>query len=137
MSGHTGVANALLQHGVNLSAVTRSGQTALHLAVCNGHLAVTALLLDRPDASVVLNVRDAQGKLPLDLAYATKNQLMIDYFDSSKRATHLKVKQLEDLVLDLQAQVQQLSEDKQQGIVKHTTLFKVPSSSALTTLCAH
>jgi len=124
MAGHTGVVNALLLHGVNLAAVTRSGQTVLHLAVCNGHLAVTALILDRPDASVVLNIRDAQGKLPLDLAYATKNQLMIDYFDSGKRATHLKVQQLEDTVRDLQREVQQLSEDKQQGIVRHSTLFK-------------
>lgn len=124
MAGHTGVVSALLQHGVALSAVTRSGQTALHLAVCNGHLAVTALLLDKPDASAVLNIRDAQGKLPLDLAYATKNQVMIDYFDSTKRATHLKLKQLEDLVHDLQREVQQLSEEKQQGIVKHSTLFK-------------
>jgi uncharacterized coiled-coil protein SlyX len=124
MAGHASVVSALLQHGVNLSAVTRAGQTVLHLAVCNGHLAVTALLLDRPDASVVLNVRDAQGKLPLDLAYATKNQVMIDYFDSTKRATHLKMKQLEELVAELQREVQQLSEEKNGAIVKHSTLFK-------------
>jgi len=124
MAGHAHVVSELLRHGVNLNCVTRAGQTVLHLAVCNGHLAVTALLLDRPEAAAVINMRDAQGKLPLDLAYATKSQLMIDYFDSSKRATHLKIQQLEDRAAELQSQVHTLQDEKQAAIVKHTALFK-------------
>lgn len=118
--------SALLQGGpgLQLTAVTRAGQTALHLAVCNGHLAVTALLLDRPDCAAALNVRDAQGKLPLDLAFATKNQTMIDYFDSTKRATHLKMQRLEEHVAELQQQLALALEEKQVAIVKHATLFK-------------
>lgn len=46
-NGHTEVAAALLTHGANLTATTKSGWSALHLAAKEDHIGITALLLSK------------------------------------------------------------------------------------------
>ena len=58
-------ARVCLQHGANVNAVDEAGQTALHSAALQRGDAFVEFLAD---SGARLDVKDKQGRLPLDLA---------------------------------------------------------------------
>jgi ankyrin repeat protein len=58
---------------VNLSAESKDGRTAMHLAICNGHAEAVKSLID---GGVDPSVRDEYGRTPLD--YAKEDRIKLE-----------------------------------------------------------
>jgi len=65
----------LLERGADINAATRAGQTALVVAVINGHTEVVKLLLDNKADPMVM---DETGKMAVDYAIAAKRADLIE-----------------------------------------------------------
>ncbi|XP_078699981.1 uncharacterized protein LOC144926827 [Branchiostoma floridae x Branchiostoma belcheri] len=66
MYGHTGVVELLIQHGADLEARDRNGQTALHRASRDGHTGVVELLIQH---GADLEAMDRFGGRPVDYVH--------------------------------------------------------------------
>lgn len=71
--GHTKVVQIIINHGhnkkkVNLTMNNLAGNTALHVACENGHLAIVKLLLDCSDFIRDINAQNTNGDTALHLA---------------------------------------------------------------------
>ncbi len=62
LHGHTGVAEILLEHGAEIAARDRHGETPLHVACARGNAATARLLLERGSD---INTADGEGITPL------------------------------------------------------------------------
>lgn len=70
----------ILERGGNVNAVDRKQTTALHLATAKGDLEIVKVLLKSP--CINLLAKNSQGKTPLDIANESKNQNIIEVFES-------------------------------------------------------
>lgn len=65
LNSHLGVAETLIRHGANVTALTYLNRTALHQAAQSGSLSVTQMLVR---AGLPVTCRDKEDLTPLDLA---------------------------------------------------------------------
>ncbi len=93
ISGHVQVGKILVESGANIAVTTPSGMTPLHAACEGGHPAFVEFILKtvaEQDAladetvqgaetqmSKLYNTKDADGKLPFDLAIAGKHKAVV------------------------------------------------------------
>lgn len=59
------VKQSLLNHGADVNSMNHRGESALHLAVCDGHSSLSRLLLDR---GADITLKDRNGLAPLSIA---------------------------------------------------------------------
>lgn len=97
------VKQLLLNHGADANATNLKGNSALHLAVCDGHQALSRLLLD---GGADVTLRDRIGLAPLSIAsecglyevtgvlleYDLESQIGLDIVDDALRRAVLKDK---------------------------------------------
>ena len=82
---HLDIARVLLQHGADVNAQSLARDSALHVAVRNGHRSVCALLLSDPRCDA--RVTDAQQKTALERAEEKGDRALLDCFDTTRRQT--------------------------------------------------
>lgn len=59
------VKQSLLNHGADVNSINLSGESALHLAVCDGHSSLSQVLLER---GADITLKDRNGLAPLSIA---------------------------------------------------------------------
>ena len=97
ISGHTQVAKALVGAGASIFACTTSGMTPLHAACEGGRAEFVEYILktateqdaaatseqvatgEETGVSKLCNAKDAEGKLPFDLAVAGKHKVVVNH----------------------------------------------------------
>lgn len=72
--GRDSLISTFIQKGANMDARTRDGMTLLHAAVYTGHEQTLRLLLREPAIKALLEVRDMNGRTPLQMASYRSSQ---------------------------------------------------------------
>jgi Mg2+ and Co2+ transporter CorA len=124
LNGHLQTCVELLKHNADPNIQNDRGQTPLHVACLNRQLPVVSFLLQHPHINTSLNTRDKSGRLPIEVAKETNDQILVDYFDPSKRETHEKIFLLESRVKELEANLHAAEETNAAANVKYSNLFK-------------
>ena len=75
--GHDLIVRQLLAFGADSTKTNKHGNTALILAMYDGHLPVVKTLLEKGKKEQLL-LKNKHGQTPLDFAKALKNPAMID-----------------------------------------------------------
>jgi uncharacterized small protein (DUF1192 family) len=133
LNGHLQTCVELLKHNADPNIQNDRGQTPLHVACLNRQLPVVSFLLQHPHINTSLNTRDKSGRLPIEVAKETNDQILVDYFDPSKRETHEKIFLLESRVKELEANLHAAEETNAAANVKYSNLFK--EYKTLVSLC--
>lgn len=86
--GYTQLAKSILRNETNLDKINlpnAQGKTALHIAVQKGNKEIVKILLDK---KADLNIRDHQGKTPLDYTDAREIKTLLSSSSQNKGSQH-------------------------------------------------
>jgi len=91
--GHEDIVRYLLQNGAQVDAINSNGDTALHLSAWKDHPHVASLLLK---FKANKNIKNQDGKIPLDLAHSDAVRDAIPALDHNEIANSIIIAQEED-----------------------------------------
>lgn len=112
-AGDLDILEDLLKYGIDINVQNADGATALHVAVGVGSLEVTSFLIDQ---GASLEIRDARGLRPYDLAEQGKQEDLLKLFPTLEGAvdteTSIKSAEEEKKELEEEEEKKELEEEK-------------------------